>query len=441
MAKGKKLNPADDYRKALRKKELKKAGAILSRTLTQFNIIPYSRTKPNALRRATLPLSRRIHLVGPRHEPAQISLISVEEIEQDIENLEAVKDLSPELQTKLVDLKAELEKINRKKAEYVAEHPEQRRLVYRPRKRDEDGKAVDEIILPKRNLFKKNGLPRHPERSIYYDPQMNPFGVAPPGMPYAERPLRPDEVDSEDDDENEDDIAMPEGPPPGAEEVDSDDDIPMPEGPPPGQILSVNEVISHSPPNSSHAVPPPLPLPIAGSFGTIPPPPPPPPGYPISYVPVPPPGFPRVSILASRLPLVFPAIPHHTYQLPDTSPAPPRPPPPMNPTRSPEAIQHLMSSAQTSAATVSAAPQLRDFKKEATAFVPTALKRKKADASSKPAALETTKPDARPDLLQTLKDQFGPMPAPPATKPDEPSDTKKKDDYAKFVEEMGDMLT
>jgi len=86
---------------------------------------------------------------------------------------------------KLAELKTELEKINRKKAEYVAEHPEQRRLVYRRRK---EGETEPELpVAKKRNLFKKNGLPRHPERSIYYDPVMNPFGVAPPGMPYVER--------------------------------------------------------------------------------------------------------------------------------------------------------------------------------------------------------------------------------------------------------------
>lgn len=33
---------------------------------------------------------------------------------------------------------------------------------------------------------------------------------------------------------DDDDIVMPAGPPPGADESDSDDDIPMPEGPPPG---------------------------------------------------------------------------------------------------------------------------------------------------------------------------------------------------------------
>lgn len=37
--------------------------------------------------------------------------------------------------------------------------------------------------------------------------------------------------------DSDDDIVMPEGPPPGVEEesVGSDDDIPMPEGPPPGK--------------------------------------------------------------------------------------------------------------------------------------------------------------------------------------------------------------
>jgi len=37
--------------------------------------------------------------------------------------------------------------------------------------------------------------------------------------------------------DSDEDIVMPEGPPPGGEEepVDSDDEIPMPEGPPPGK--------------------------------------------------------------------------------------------------------------------------------------------------------------------------------------------------------------
>ena len=75
-----------------------------------------------------------------------------------------------------------------KKDEYVKEHPEQRKLVYRPRKQEtsENQKAAPPVEQ-KRNLFNKHGLPRHPERSVYYDPVMNPYGIPPPGMPYIER--------------------------------------------------------------------------------------------------------------------------------------------------------------------------------------------------------------------------------------------------------------
>jgi len=117
-----------------------------------------------------------------------LSLDAVKIVDTQLPDLEAaIKELEESRSDagKLAELKAELEKINRKKAEYVEEHPEQRRLVYRRRK---EGEPEPELpILKKRNLFKKNGLPRHPERSIYYDPTMNPFGVAPPGMPYMER--------------------------------------------------------------------------------------------------------------------------------------------------------------------------------------------------------------------------------------------------------------
>lgn len=112
------------------------------------------------------------------------------------------------------------------------------------------------------------------------------------------------------------------------------------------------------------------------------------------------------------------------------------------------------------AATVFAAPELRDFKKEATAFMPSSLKRKKAGGptagssrvnaapslgpSAEDAQAESVAGPARPDLLSTLKDQFGPTP--PVTSqargsaPPSKSTPKGKDDYAKFVEEMGDIL-
>ena len=97
-----------------------------------------------------------------------------------------------------------------------------------------------------------------------------------------------------------------------------------------------------------------------------------------------------------------------------------------------------------SSATISAEPELRDLKKESTAFMPTSVKRKKATATPKVNAApfvgttDEAEPAApRPDLLSTLQGQFGPVPPEPAAKK---AKTEAKDDYAKFVEEMGDIL-
>ena len=113
------------------------------------------------------------------------------------------------------------------------------------------------------------------------------------------------------------------------------------------------------------------------------------------------------------------------------------------------------ASASTAAATVSAGPQLRDLKKEATAFIPTALRKKGAGTASRPApkvnAAPSIGPDTsssepmvgleRPDLLGTLKHQFGSSSGTSGgTKVDSKAGSKPKDDYQKFVEEMGDLL-
>ena len=106
----------------------------------------------------------------------------------------------------------------------------------------------------------------------------------------------------------------------------------------------------------------------------------------------------------------------------------------------------------SASAVISAEPELRDLKKEATAFVPAALKRKKAGGSKVNAAptvgpaddsgeIESA-PAARPDLLSTLQDKLG---APPAKRPKvEAKGTeaqgKPQDDYDKFLSEMSDIL-
>ena len=96
---------------------------------------------------------------------------------------------------------------------------------------------------------------------------------------------------------------------------------------------------------------------------------------------------------------------------------------------------------------------MRDFKKESTAFVPASLKRRRAglggagsgkgtgNVNSAPALDGETHGQARdaaparPDLVSTLKGQFGSV---RETKAQEKP--KAKDDYEKFVEGMGDIL-
>lgn len=110
-------------------------------------------------------------------------------MEEEIEKLESGQEGSTSDKSRLVDLKKELEKINKKKEDYVAEHPEHKKLVFKQRRQQqpEPSEETKPVEHKSRNLFNKHGLPKHPERSIYYDPVMNPYGVAPPGMPYMER--------------------------------------------------------------------------------------------------------------------------------------------------------------------------------------------------------------------------------------------------------------
>ena len=73
-------------------------------------------------------------------------------------------------QARLKELKADLEKTNKKKEEWVEEHPEHRKLVFKAKRRpqDDESRPQQPTGPTSRNLFKKNGLP-------------------PPGMPYMEK--------------------------------------------------------------------------------------------------------------------------------------------------------------------------------------------------------------------------------------------------------------
>jgi hypothetical protein len=199
----------------------------------------------------------------------------------------------------------------------------------------------------------------------------------------------------------------------------------------------------------------------------------PPPGFAHPAFPPPPPGFfPRRHQSASVMQDPLSSIPHQTFQAhranrtaPPPSPHPSLPENPALAASSSAIPTRHRTAVDVAAATVFAAPQLRDLKKEATAFMPSSIKRKKAGGaatgSSKinaapnlgPSSDETQSEPAagppRPDLLNALKDQFGSAPAAPApatsrgltgNKTVPSAGPKGKDDYAKFVEEMGDIL-
>lgn len=153
------------------------------------------------------------------------------------------------------------------------------------------------------------------------------------------------------------------------------------------------------------------------------------------------------------------SIPHQTFQAHRaTQLAAPHPSLPPKPARDTSTAPKA-SEAELVAATVFAAPQLRDLKKEATAFVPTTVKRKKAAATSTPSSSVNAAPSlgeaandaeskvdaspARPDLLNVLRNQFGPSPTADkgvSLTGQQKVDSKRKDDYDRFVEEMGDIL-
>ncbi|KAH8835616.1 WW domain binding protein 11-domain-containing protein [Flagelloscypha sp. PMI_526] len=371
MAKGKSANPADAYRKQQRKKELKKNKEGRAKT-REFALVKKDTT----------------------------------DLEAEIQELENKSDASPADKTRLTALKSDLEKINKKKEDYVKEHPEQRKLVYHRKNGPQDQTPAS--TRHSRNVYNKDGSLRHPERSIYYDPVFNPLGVPPPGMPYAQRPLRPDEIDSEAEDESEssddDDIPLPDGAPPGEEDPSLP---PLPPGPPPLPPGPLPPFMAYPIPSGSH-----LPPPSASASRPSPR---------ISMQPNP--CLPQcLHHLASRQLI----LPHGNAPI-QTAPPILRPPQSQPVVSARPKLSDAEAAAAKEAATVFAEPELRDFKKEATSFVPAALKRKRpsttpkinAAPSTEASEIASTQP-ARPDLMETLKSNLSPSAftsLPPSKKP------------------------
>ncbi|GAA5892935.1 hypothetical protein JCM8208_004129 [Rhodotorula glutinis] len=316
------------------------------------------------------------------------------------------------------------------------------------------------------------------------------------------------EESSDDDGDDDDDIAMPAGPPPtgaapqaddggaaSSDSSDSDDsmDIPLPPGPPPPRPGSEPAKTTSRPtisrPSASSFFPPPQhtphALPSRPAFAAAPPPPPPqhprgaaPPAHPHAQQRLPARPPPAAAHMSD--PLGAPgAAPHRAFQQgrapssigpvqPDASSPSLGAPPPAAPPAAPSPFLSLpgagsgaaASSGAAAGATISAAPVLRDLKKEATAFVPAAMRRKMAQHKATLARAGLTSVDAargagagegggegegagekKKSLVEEMRERgigvgAGAGGAEAARrKPDQ-----GKEDYERFRAEMGDLL-
>ncbi|GAA5838551.1 hypothetical protein JCM3766R1_006008 [Sporobolomyces carnicolor] len=465
-------NPVDAHRKAQRAKELKKNKQNRSKA-----------KEISTVKKDTRPL------------------------EQEIRQLSSKGNLSKQDKDQLASLRAEVSRINKAKTEYVEAHPEHRKFVFpeRPSEQSDTAGPGDEPV----GLYDKNGRLKHPERSVYYDPVFNPYGAPPPGMPYREKPEfimqrlgipTPEELaafhpivpegsdgESDDDGSDDDDIEMPAGPPPASADAqsgglegsesdsDDDDDIPLPPGPPPPKAYEEPAASSRvhiprpSQPRPRAQPPPPFPHALPARPAFLPPPPNAPTGprnpHQLPSRPAPPPQH-----MSDPMSLGD-AGPQRAFQQGATQstsigPQFPPPPPQNSATISAGPSPFLpigvpaAATAASSSATISAAPQLRDLKKEATAFLPAAMRKKQQAAKAKLDRVGLSKVDAAradrpatedgdvperdaalergPSLMESLKAKgvgsgtgfAGSLPPPKG----------KDEDYRKFEQDMAEFL-
>jgi hypothetical protein len=289
---------------------------------------------------------------------------------------------------------------------------------------------------------------------------------------------------------------LPAGPPPDESQAkqadsddsdDSDDDIPMPPGPPPPKT---------APPLPEDPPPPTALSPPAAPYGVaFPPFPPnaPPYAQTTSYVP-PLPGFPSGMYAGYSVPPVQ-MTPFYPQQMPTSGrgPKPPQdrqfaeavravqdplsnlphvtyqahqaqrhqlPPTPLTTVPGPQALlQHGLPpkpggvKQASASAIIFAEPELRDLKKEATAFVPTSMRRAakkgtntnaapglRIDAAPNDAGDDQSQSSAEPrkDLMSVLGSQLAVTNKPPTATNNKGG--QGKDDYDKFLAEVGSFL-
>ncbi|CBQ73778.1 conserved hypothetical protein [Sporisorium reilianum SRZ2] len=386
-------------------------------------------------------------------------------LERQIQRLESRQaTLDQEDQDELQRLQKEVADVKRIKEEYIRKHPDQRNFVRgyeeaasssstaKPGQSSNDSSASS----ANRNGRDTAAQPasRDPRWSIYYDAVFNPYGAPPPGMPYLEKPHAqlvqeglldaakppplPEETadlhgfgtddDSDDSSVDEDlkDIIMPSGPPPIMLSASHHN------GPARGQRQPAADRGGYAHGrggrgrNSHHQGSRHGPGPAQGASSR-------PPLGPAGLPPRPPAGLPaRPSA---------PMATANASQLQTGAPRPPGPPPAV-----PDGV------------VISAEPQLRDFKKESTAFVPAAIRKKQQEEKARmkrglpgrvdAAPISNDMPDAssasykdKPDLLKSVQAH---LPSKEAGSHGQGGDktggNSSKKDYDRFLDEIGDLL-
>lgn len=388
-------------------------------------------------------------------------------LERQIRRLESRQNtLSEDDQEELQRLQREVADVKRIKEEYVRQHPDQRNFVrgYEEKTPSEskpgESSNASQQTAPATAHTSQNALSRDPKWSIYYDPVFNPYGAPPPGMPYLEKPhsqlvaeglldvakpppLPEETADFEDAGSNEDsddsgidddlkDIVMPAGPPPinfasnqgevrqgpaTADRGRNTRGTGKARGRPPGP--DQHRGGRHGPGNGIGRG---MARPIHSAAGL---PARPPPGLPQR------PPVPVADATGSRPQASAPA---------SGTPKPPGPPP-----AAPDGV------------VISAEPQLRDLRKETTAFVPAAIRKKQQEEKARmkrglPGRIDAAPlsdhmagpADAaqkeRPDLLKSVQAHLPSKAADASGGHGSNEGGSSAQDYDRFLREVGDLL-
>jgi hypothetical protein len=114
---------------------------------TQDRVVICSRIRQRGKRHEIFPWLKRIRGVCLTYSRSSKRDNHIPDLEDEIEKLSSSASRSDADKNRLKELKAELDNIVKKKEKYLEEHPEQRKLVYRPRRQPKDDQSSKKATL------------------------------------------------------------------------------------------------------------------------------------------------------------------------------------------------------------------------------------------------------------------------------------------------------